>query len=133
MLLLIHFLSNIAANSYIRSDQAPVFNVNAMKDKEDEQVNDSQINSCFNQTISEFVFCKCAATDVLKTTLIPLNSTPSRSVTATDRLQTVKSRGLSHADWLVLWYHLMWFMRSSVHLNCLLHGEQLFASSLFRI
>ena len=39
-----------------RSDQAPVFNVIAMKDNEDEQMNDTHINNCFNQTISEFVF-----------------------------------------------------------------------------
>ena len=38
------------------------------------------------------------ATDVLRTTSNPLNSTPSTSVTATKRLQTVKPRGLSHAD-----------------------------------
>ena len=31
---------------------------------------------------------------------------------------------------LVLWYHLMWSMRSSAHLNCLLHSKQLFASSV---
>ena len=60
-----------------RLDQAPVFDVIAMKDNEDKQVNDTHINNCFNQTISEFVFCKRAATDVLKTTLIPLNSIPS--------------------------------------------------------
>ena len=29
----------------------------------------------------------------------------------------------------VLLYHMMWSMRSFAHLNCLLHGEQLFASS----
>ena len=32
----------------------------------------------------------------------------------------------------VLWYHIMWSMRSSAHLNCLLHtvhSEQLFVSS----
>ena len=69
-----------------------------MKDNEDEQVNDTQKKSCFNQAISEFVFCKRAATYVLKTTLIPLNSTPSTSVTATDRLQTMNHRGLSHSD-----------------------------------
>ena len=67
-----------------------------MKDNEDQQVNDTHIDNCFNQTISEFVFCKRAATDVLRTTSLPLNTTPS--VTATDRLQTVKPRGLSHAD-----------------------------------
>ena len=69
-----------------------------MKENEDEQVNGTHINNCFNQTISEFVFCKRAATDVLKTTLISLNSTPSTSVTATDRLQTMNHRGLSHSD-----------------------------------
>ena len=70
-----------------------------LKNNEDEQVNDTHINNCFNQTISEFVFCKRAATEVLKTTLIPLSSTPSStSVTATDRLQTMNPRGLSHAD-----------------------------------
>ena len=36
-----------------------------MKDNKDEQVNYTHINNCFNQTISEFVFCKRAATDVL--------------------------------------------------------------------
>ena len=30
----------------------------------------------------------------------------------------------------VLWYHLMWSMRSSAYLNFLLHSEQLFASSV---
>ena len=69
-----------------------------MKDNEDEQVNDTHINKCFNQALSEFVFCKRAATDVLRTTSIPLNSTPSTSRTATDRHQTVKPRGLSYAD-----------------------------------
>ena len=69
-----------------------------MKDNEDEQMNDTQIKNCFNQATSEFVFCKRAATDVLKTTLISLNSTPSTSVTATDRLQTMNHRGLSHSD-----------------------------------
>ena len=56
-------------------------------------MNDSHIYSCFNQTISEFVFCKRTATDVLRTTSIPLKSTPSTSVTKTDRLQTLKPRG----------------------------------------
>ena len=28
-----------------------------------------------------------------------------------------------------LWYHLIWSMRSSAHLDCLLHGEQLFTTS----
>ena len=60
-----------------------------MKDNEDEQVNNTYINNCFNQTISNVFFCKHAATDVLKTTSIPLNFTPSMSVTATDRLQTL--------------------------------------------
>ena len=69
-----------------------------MKDNKDEQVNYTHINNCFNQTISEFVFCKRAATYVLKTTLIPLNSTPSTRLTATDRLQTMNHRGLSHSD-----------------------------------
>ena len=68
---------SIQAGLWQRSDQAPFFNVIAMKDNEDEQVNDTHINNCFNQTISEFVFCKRAATDVLRTTSIPLNSTPS--------------------------------------------------------
>ena len=61
-------------------------------------MNDNHISNCFNQPISEFVFCKRAATDVLWTTSIPLNSTPSTSVTATDRLQTMNPRDLSHAD-----------------------------------
>ena len=69
-----------------------------MKDNEDEQVNDTHINKCFNQALSEFVFCKRAATDVLRTTSIPLNSTPSTSVTATHRLQTAKPRGLFHDE-----------------------------------
>ena len=54
--------------------------------------------NCFDQTISNVFFFKCAATDVLKITSIPLNSTPSTSVTATDRLQTMNPRDLSHAD-----------------------------------
>ena len=53
------------AGLWQRSDQAPVFYVIAMKDNMDEQVNYTHINNCFNQTISEFVFCKRAATDVL--------------------------------------------------------------------
>ena len=53
------------AGLWQRSDQAPVFYVIAMKDNKDEQVNYTHINNCFNQTISEFVFCKRAATDVL--------------------------------------------------------------------
>ena len=73
-----------------------------MKDNKAEQVNDTHINNCFNQTISEFVFCKRAATDVLRTTSIPLDSTPSTSVTATDRLQTMNPRDLSHADCQVM-------------------------------
>ena len=36
-----------------------------MMDNEDERMNDTHINNCFNQTISEFVFCKRAATDIL--------------------------------------------------------------------
>ena len=98
MLLLIHFLSNIAANSYIRSDQAPVFNVNAMKDNEDEQVNDTHINNCFNQIISQFVSCERASTDILRTTSIPLTSTPSTSVTVTCWLQTMNPRALFRVD-----------------------------------
>ena len=43
-------------------------------------------------------FCKRAAADVLRTTSIPLNSAPSTSVTATDRLETMNPRGLSDAD-----------------------------------
>ena len=54
----------------------PVFNVISMMDNEDERMNDTHINNCFNQTISEFVFCKRAATDVLRTTSIPLDSAP---------------------------------------------------------
>ena len=69
-----------------------------MKENEDEQVNDIYINNYFNQTISDFGFCKCAATDVLKTTSIPLNSTPSTSVTATCWLQTMKPQELFHAE-----------------------------------
>ena len=84
----------IHAGLWQRSDQAPVFYVIAMKDNKDEQVNYTHINNCFNQTISEFVFFQtrcywCPAT-------IPLNSTPSTSVTATERLQTVKPLVLSH-------------------------------------
>ena len=63
------------AGLWQRSDQAPVFYVIAMKDNKDEQVNYTHINNCFNQTISEFVFCKRAATDVLKTTSIPTQFT----------------------------------------------------------
>ena len=55
----------ITAGLWQRSDQAPVFYVIAMEDNEDEQVNYTHINNCFNQTISEFVFSKRAATDVL--------------------------------------------------------------------
>ena len=55
---------SVHAGLWQRSDQAPVFNVIAMKDTEGEQVNDAHINNCLNQTISEFVFCKRAATDV---------------------------------------------------------------------
>ena len=69
-----------------------------MKDNEDEQVNDTHINNCFNQIISQFVSCERASTDVLRTTSIPNNSTPSTSVTATCWLKTVKPRVLSHAD-----------------------------------
>ena len=53
---------------------------------------------CQTSLISEFVFCKRAATDVLWIMSIPFNSTPSTSVTGTDRLQTVKPRGLFPAD-----------------------------------
>ena len=72
-----------------------------MKDNEDKQVNDNHINNCFNQTISQFVLYKRASTDVLWTMSIPLNSTPSTSVTASCWLQTVKPQVLSHADCLV--------------------------------
>ena len=61
-------------------------------------MNDTHIYNCFNETISQFVLCKRASTDVLWTMSIPLNSTPSTRVTATDRLQTRNPRGLSHAD-----------------------------------
>ena len=47
---------SVHAGLWQRSDQAPVFNVIAMKDTEGEQVNDAHINNCLNQTISEFVF-----------------------------------------------------------------------------
>ena len=73
-----------------RSDQVPVFDAIAMKDNEDEEVNDTYINNCFNQIISQFVLCERASTDVLRTMSIPNNSTPSTSVTATCWLQTVK-------------------------------------------
>ena len=53
----------------------PVFNVISMMDNEDERMNDTHINNRFNQTISEFIFCKRAATDVLKTTSIPTQFT----------------------------------------------------------
>ena len=42
-------------------------------------------------------FCKRAATDVLKT-IDPTQFYTSTSVTATDRLRTMNSRGLCHAD-----------------------------------
>ena len=63
---------SIHAGLWQRSDQAPV--------NEDEQVNDTHINNCFNQTISQFVLYKRASTDVLWTLSIPLNSTPSTCV-----------------------------------------------------
>ena len=69
-----------------------------MKDNKDEQVNDTYINNYFNQTISEFVFCKCAATDVLKTTLFLLNSTHSTSVTATEFGTKKRSNSTEGAD-----------------------------------
>ena len=72
-----------------------------MKDNEDEEVNDTYINNCFNQIISQFVLCERASTDVLRTMSIPNNSTPSTSVSATCWLQTVKPQVLSHADCLV--------------------------------
>ena len=53
------------------------------------------LSNIINQPISEFVFCKRAATDVLRTTSIPLNSAPLKSVTATDRIETMNPRGLS--------------------------------------
>ena len=71
---------SIHAGLWQRSEQAPVFNVIPMKDNEDEQVNDTHINNCFNQTISNVYFCKRAATDILKTTSIPLKFTPSTTL-----------------------------------------------------
>ena len=60
-----------------RSDQAPVFNVIAMKDNEDEQMNDTHINNCFNQTISEFVFlqtcCYWCSQDYRSHSILHLN------------------------------------------------------------
>ena len=38
-----------------------------MKDNEDKQLNDTHINNCFNQTISQLVLYKRASTDVLWT------------------------------------------------------------------
>ena len=58
----------------------------------------THINNCFNQFISQFVSCERASTDVLRTTSIPLTSSPSTSVTATCWLKTVKPQVLSHAD-----------------------------------
>ena len=58
----------------------------------------THINNCFNQFISQFVSCERASTDILRTTSIPLTSTPSTSVTVTCWLKTVKPRVLSHAD-----------------------------------
>ena len=52
----------------------------ALKDKADEQVNENHINNCFNPTISQFVLCKRASTDVLWTTSIPLSSTSTPSM-----------------------------------------------------
>ena len=42
-------------------------------------MNDTYINNYFNQTISDFGFCKCAATDVLKTTSFGAFGTKKRS------------------------------------------------------
>ena len=74
-----------------------------MKDNEDEEVNDTYINNCFN-FISQFVLCERASTDVLRTMSIPNNSTPSTGVTATDRLQTMNPRGLSDTDFFSIVY-----------------------------
>ena len=56
---------SIHAGLWQRSDQAPVFDVIAMKDNEDEHVNDTHINNCFDQTIFQFVLSKLAFTDAL--------------------------------------------------------------------
>ena len=71
---------SILAGLWQSPDQAPVFDVIAMKDNEDKQLNDTHINNCFNQTISQFVLYKRASTDVLWNVSIPLNSTPSACV-----------------------------------------------------
>ena len=89
---------SIHAGLWQRSDQAPVFDVIARKDNDDEQVNDTYINNYFNQTISDFGFCKCAATDVLKTTLFLFNSTHSTSATATEFGTMKRSNSTEGAD-----------------------------------
>ena len=96
MLLLVHLMSNIAVYCY-RFIQPPFlgspFNQKVMvqisQSNEDEQVNDTHINNCFNQTISQFVRCKLSATDVLSTSSIPLNSSPSTSERDSDLLASV--------------------------------------------